>query len=142
MSEPQHPGHPVTVQDALVAVMIATCISDERHQTSELLAISQLIDHLPVFAEYPENRIREVTSFVTDLFGIEDGLTVFFQAIRDVLPSRFTDTAYALACDVAASDHRLRQIELRFLQEVRHELDIDRLTAAAIERSAGARYRH
>ncbi|MDH5453150.1 MAG: 2-dehydro-3-deoxyphosphooctonate aldolase, partial [Paracoccaceae bacterium] len=46
----------------------------------------------------------------------------------------------ALACDVAAADATLGQTELRLLEEVRYEFNIDRLHAAAIER--GARVRH
>ena len=60
--------------------------------------------------------------------------------IRDALPDRLWETAYALACDVAAADGTIRQAELRLLEEIRHELKIDRLHAAAIE--WGARARH
>jgi uncharacterized tellurite resistance protein B-like protein len=61
-------------------------------------------------------------------------------SIRDALPERLHETAYALACDVAAADGRLRDTELRMLQEIRDELEIDRLHAAAIERGARARH--
>jgi tellurite resistance protein len=60
--------------------------------------------------------------------------------VRDALPDRLWETAYALACDVAAADGSLGQEELRLLAEVRHELNIDRLHAAAIERGARARH--
>jgi len=50
------------------------------------------------------------------------------------------ETAYALACDVAAADTHLGQQELRLLEEIRYELELDRLHAAAIERGARARY--
>ena len=52
----------------------------------------------------------------------------------------FDETAYALACDVVTADGRHSQVELRMLEEVREELKIDRLHAAAIE--WGARVRH
>ena len=50
------------------------------------------------------------------------------------------ETAYAMACDVVAADGELRDVELRMLEEIRDELNIDRLHAAAIE--WGARVRH
>ena len=50
------------------------------------------------------------------------------------------ETAYALACDVAAADGRLKEIELQLLREIRYELNIDRLHGAAIERGARARH--
>jgi len=77
---------------------------------------------------------------VLDLFEQEDGLDALFGLIRDNLPERLFETAYALACDVAASDGRLNATELEFLAEIRYELNIDRLHAAAIERGARARH--
>ena len=141
MNEMQNPRKPDSVQDALVALMVATSLSDERGETSELITINDVVDNLPIFAGYEVNRIRKVSLYVMDLFGSEDGLSTLFSDIKDVLPADFSETAYALACDVVAGDGRLEQIELRFLQEIRHELNIDRLAAAAIERAAAARYR-
>ena len=40
----------------------------------------------------------------------------------------------------AASDGKLQEAELAFLQEMRYELNIDRLHGAAIERGARARH--
>jgi tellurite resistance protein len=45
-----------------------------------------------------------------------------------------------MACDVAAADGTLNDSELRILEEIRYELEIDRLHAAAIERGARARH--
>ena len=76
----------------------------------------------------------------TDLFEQEDGLDALFGMIRDGLPERLYETGYALACDVAAADGTLAETELRLLEEIRYELNIDRLHAAAIERGARARH--
>ena len=77
---------------------------------------------------------------VFDLFSEEDGLDALFGLVRDNLPERLFETAYALACDVAAADGRILETELRLLEEIRYELNIDRLHAAAIERGARARH--
>jgi len=130
----------MTPQDALVAIMVAVSASDEVLRTSELLAIQRIVGHLPVFANYDQDRLRVVTQTVFDLFEEEDGLDAFFGLIRDALPERLFETAYALACDVAAADGALYEVELRLLQEIRDELAIDRLHAAAIERGARARH--
>lgn len=127
-------------QDALVAVMVAVSAADEQMRTSELVAIQRMVNHMPVFAEYDNDRIRTVSQTVFDLFEEEDGLDALFGLIRDALPERLHETAYALACDVVAADGNLRDMELRMLEEVREELAIDRLHAAAIE--WGARVRH
>jgi len=127
-------------QDALVAVMIAESASDENITTSELLTITGIVDHMPIFAGYDGGRIKAVSQTVFDLFEVEDGLDALFGLIRDALPEELYETAYAMACDVAAADGRLRQGELEFMAEIRYELSIDRLHGAAIERGARARH--
>jgi tellurite resistance protein len=126
--------------DALIAVMIAVSASDEQMRTAELVAIQRIVNHLPVFAGYDLDRIRVIAQTVFDLFEEEDGLAALFGLIRDALPERLNETAYALACDVASADGTLREVELRMLEEIREEMAIDRLHAAAIE--WGARVRH
>jgi len=130
----------ITAQDALVAVMVAVSISDEAIKTSELVTIERIVNHLPVFGDYDADRIKTTSQVVFDLFEEEDGLDALFGLVRDALPERLFETAYALACDVAAADGRLQETELRFLEEIRYELNIDRLHGAAIERGARARH--
>ena len=84
--------------------------------------------------------MSSVSGVVFELFEEEDGVDAFLGLINQTLPEKLSETAYALACDVAAADGRLDQSELRLLEELRHELAIDRLHAAAIERGARARH--
>jgi tellurite resistance protein len=127
-------------QDALVALMVAVSASDETIRTSELIKIQSAVNMLPVFGSYDVDRIQVVSQTVFDLFDQEDGLDALFGLIRESLPKHLNETAYALACDVAAADGKLAEGELRLLQEIRFELDLDRLAAAAIERGARARH--
>jgi tellurite resistance protein len=131
----------MTPQDALVAVMIATSASDEALRTTELVTIERIVNHLPVFKGYDQDRLRRMGQTVFDLFEEDDGVAALFGLVRDALPEKLFETAYALACDVAAADGNLGQGELRLLEEMRYELNIDRLAAAAIERGARARHR-
>ena len=140
MSSPDEIERPLSAEDALVAVMVAVSLSDEQVRTSELVTITQVVNHLPVFADYDADRISVVSRTVMDLFAEEDGLDALFGLVRGALPGKLAETAYALACDVAAADGKLRETELRLLEEIRHELDVDRLHAAAIERAARARH--
>lgn len=132
--------HPLSPQDCLVAVMIAVSASDEDIRTAELVKIEGAVNNLPVFASYDMDRVRTIAQMVFDLFSVEDGLDALFGLVRDNLPERLVETAYALACDVAAADGTLDETELRILEEIRYELTIDRLAAAAIERGARARH--
>ena len=132
--------HAMNPQDCLLALMIAISASDENIRTSELVKIETAVNVLPVFAGFDVDRIQVISQTVFDLFEQEDGLDALFGLIRDNLPDKLHETAYALACDVAAADGHLEETELRLLEEMRYELNIDRLHAAAIERGARARH--
>lgn len=132
--------HALSPQDCLVALMIAVSASDEDIRTAELVKIQSAVNMLPVFADYDDDRTQRMAQTVFDLFEQEDGLDALFGLIKDNLPERLHETAYALACDVAAADGSLAETELRLLEEIRYELNIDRLHAAAIERGARARH--
>ncbi|NUH66409.1 tellurite resistance TerB family protein [Sulfitobacter sp. S0837] len=127
-------------QDSLVALMVAVSASDEDIRTAELVKIEAALYLLPIFAGYDNDRVSTISKTVLDLFEQEEGLDALFGLIRDALPERLNETAYALACDVAAADGKLGEAELRLLEEIRYELNIDRLHAAAIERGARARH--
>nr|WP_298844184.1 tellurite resistance TerB family protein [uncultured Roseobacter sp.] len=137
---PDSPAHAFNAQDSLVALMIAVSASDADIRTAELVKIEAAVQMLPIFAEYDPDRMSVVSQVVFDLFEQEDGLDALFGLIREALPERLFETAYALACDVAAADGTLGEAELRLLEEIRYELSLDRLHAAAIERGARARH--
>mgnify|MGYP000120813968 FL=1 len=130
----------LSAQDCLVALMIAVSASDEDIRTTELIKIQSAVNMLPIFSGYDLDRMTSVSQMVFDLFEQEDGLDALFGLIKEALPHRLNETAYALACDVAAADGTLEEAELRLLEEIRYELDLDRLHAAAIERGARARH--
>ncbi|MFK7874602.1 MAG: tellurite resistance TerB family protein [Paracoccaceae bacterium] len=132
--------HAMSPEDCLVALMIAVSASDEDIRTTELIKIQYAVNILPVFSGYDADRMQLVSQAVFDLFEQEDGLDALFGLVRDNLPEKLNETAYALACDVAAADGHLEETELRLLEEIRYELNIDRLHAAAIERGARARH--
>jgi tellurite resistance protein len=136
----QSAPHPLSPQDCLVALMIAVSASDEDIRTVELMKIQTAVNNLPVFASYDIDRMNTMAQTVFDLFEQVDGLDALFGLIRENLPERLFETAYALSCDVAAADGTLQESELRILEEIRYELNLDRLHAAAIERGARARH--
>lgn len=131
---------PLSAQDSLVALMIAVSAADSDIRTSELVKITNIVNNLPVFADYDASHISRMSELVFSLFDQEDGLDALFGLIRDALPERLHETAYALSCDVSAADGMIGETEARMLEEIRYELNIDRLHAAAIERGARARH--
>lgn len=137
---PDTSANSFSAQDCLVALMIAVSASDEDIRTAELVKIEACLQLLPIFSGYDRDRLAHVTQAVFDLLEQEDGLDALFGLIREGLPERLYETGYALACDVAAADGSLGEAELRLLEEIRYELALDRLHAAAIERGARARH--
>jgi len=129
-----------TPADTLVAIMITISASDETIRTSELVTIERIINHLPAFADFDIARLKDISNGVLDLFAEEDGLDILWEGVRATLPERLFETAYAMACDVAVADGKVLESELQMLEDMRHELNIDRLSAAAIERGARARH--
>ena len=68
------------------------------------------------------------------------GLNQVLDLIVASLPAKLSETAYALAWEIAAADLHVELEELQLLQQLRYSLDLDRLTAAAIERGVRARH--
>ena len=52
--------HPMSPQDALVALMVAVSASDEDIRTAELIKIQSTVSTLPVFLGYDADRIKTV----------------------------------------------------------------------------------
>ncbi|MEM0923007.1 MAG: tellurite resistance TerB family protein [Pseudomonadota bacterium] len=127
-------------QDALVSVMIAVSVADGEMTDSELDTIRGIIGHLPVFIGYDVDRVGMVSGIVGEIFDDEDGIDALVGLVAQALPEALTETAYALACDVAAADGSVAMTELKLLEILRHDLSVGRLAAAAIERGARARY--
>lgn len=127
-------------QEALVCAMVLMAASDRNMTDAEVGMMSRLVQELPVFSDFHPARIASVTETCLGLLDREDGLDRAMTLIGDALPQRLRETAYLLACEVAAADGEASQAELQFLQDLRLALDLDRLIAGAIERAAKARY--
>jgi tellurite resistance protein len=129
-----------TPQEALVCAMVLMGVCDRGMSDAELSMMARLVRELPAFGDFDPNEIHTVTGVVLGLLDQSDGLDRAAEMIRDALPPRLRETAYLLACEVAAADGDASQEELRFLQDFRITLEIDRLIAGAIERAAKARF--
>jgi tellurite resistance protein len=127
-------------QDALIAVTLVTAIADDRMSEKEYREIMATVNLLPVFNEYDTDRIAGIIDTVQAFLDEEDGLDDLIGLVKSAMPDKLYETAYALACDVAAADGSVALGEMRLLEELRQGLELDRLNAAAIERGARARH--
>ena len=126
---------------ALIHTMVLVSAAEGRMSDRELQVMGRLVRHLPVFTGFDPDRIVEVGNACAELLTQDDGLDAALEQIGDALSTPLCETAYALACDVAAADGRPAEAELQMLELIRHRLHLDRLAAAAIERAAQARHR-
>lgn len=127
-------------QDALIATMILMSAVDRDMSDKELREIGATVDILPVFEGYDRDKIGGVAQAVVDLLQEDSGLETLIGLIKQAAPAQLYETVYAIACDIAAADGEIQIEEMRLLELIRHGLDIERLSAAAIERGARARH--
>jgi hypothetical protein len=133
-------GTMISHHAALIYTMVLCSASDRNMTDAEMETMGETISHLPIFKDYDRKLLPQTASACAELLDLEDGLDKALEMIRKALPEKLRETAYALACDVVASDPRPSQEELRMLELIRHGLEIDRLAAAGIERGARAHY--
>ena len=125
--------------DALIYIMVLVSAADADMTDRELQRMGFMVRQLPVFADFNEEDMVDAAERCAALLGRGDGLEQVLDRIVASLPSAVGETAYAIACDMAAADLHVGQEELRLLEMLRHRLELDRLVAAAIERGARAR---
>lgn len=131
----------VSAEEALIYTMVMASAVDGQMRDEELSHIGSLVRTMPAFDDFDVDGLVTVSQDCSILLSAESGLDDALTLIRASLPEVLRDTAYALAVEVSAADLVLKREELRFLSRLRDTLSLDKLTCAAIERSAIARYR-
>lgn len=127
-------------QEALVCTMVLVAAAGEEITDGEIGVMTGLVQTVPVFRGFSTERLAAATDRAVELLREADGLAHAGRLIRDSLPPRLRETAYALACEVAAADFFEDRASVSILEAVRDELRLDPLVAAAIERGTRARY--
>ncbi len=133
---------PISIQEALIYVMVLVSASDNAMSDKELAKMGDVIKTLPVFNGYDTANVIPAAQRCGEILQDDNGLSLVLELIGDVIPPKLYDTAYALGVDVAAADMSVQQEEIRILQMLRDRFFLDKLTVAAIERAAIARHRH
>ncbi|HJQ59847.1 MAG TPA: tellurite resistance TerB family protein [Vineibacter sp.] len=128
------------LQDGLVWTMVLASAADHDLSPTEVETMRDLVEHLPVFRGFKVDRLPKVTEACASALGTASGLEKVTAFIRKTVPRRLGETAYALACDLIASEGEVRDTEIGVLDLLADLFDIDSLTCAALETSARARY--
>ncbi len=125
---------------ALIYTMVLMSAADDDMSDAELGMMGDVIRHLPAFEGYDPGLLPDTTESCAELLDDEHGLEKALDIIAAALPSHLRETAYALACDIAACDGVIHDEEIRLLDMLRIRLGLDKLAACAIERGARARF--
>jgi len=131
----------ISSEEALIYLMVVMSAVDKAMNDAEMARIGRLVHFLPVFSRFDEDRIVKVCQDCAEILKGPEGLDIVLEVIRDAVPPRLYDTAYAIAVEIASADYNIQEEEIRLLQMLRDRLDLDKLTCAAIERGAIARFR-
>ncbi|MEM7022211.1 MAG: tellurite resistance TerB family protein [Pseudomonadota bacterium] len=131
---------PIDQHTALIFTMVLVSAAEGVMTDAELETIGRQVRYLPAFQGFDHDRLTTVGRRCAELLRQEDGLDLACDMISEALSPRLRETAYAVACDVAAADGSLADEEANLLELLRRRLSIDRLVAAAIERATYARH--
>ena len=131
----------VSTQTALIYIMVLVSASDRNMADSELKKMGDMVSSLRIFEGYDPIHMVSDAETCAEILDADEGFQAVLGLIAEAIPDTHTDTAYAIACDIAIADNNLSQEELRVLELIRHHLNVERLIAAAIERAANARNR-
>ncbi len=130
----------VSPHAAMIYAMILVSAVDRSMPDEELRRIGQIVQLWPVFRDYDPEELTTTAKECAVLLQLNDGLDRVLGLINESVPHHLRETAYLLACDVAAVDHAVPFVESRLLARLRHTLEIDHLVAAALERAISARH--
>ncbi|KZL26876.1 Tellurite resistance protein TerB [Pseudovibrio sp. Ad37] len=131
----------LSVEEALIHVMVMVSAADSAMSDAELRQLGDIVGILPVFKDFDDNNLIKITQQCAERLSGENGMNATLALVAESLPTKLHDTAYALGVEIAAADLRVSPEEVRMLQLLRDHLKLDKLTIAAIERGAQARFR-
>lgn len=130
----------LTPQEALIYAMVTTSATDNQMADTELQRIGTIVKELPAFDGFDETTLVQHAQACGKLMSGPDGLNSLLDAIAEALPEHMRETAYVLACEVAASDEVMRAEERRFLDLLASRLNLSQLICTALSHAAVARH--
>ena len=111
----------IDAHSALIYTMVLMSAADRNMTDAELHLIGDVTKHLPVFRAYDQAKLPGAAEACAELLASPNGLDKALELIFSSLPKRLHETAYALACDVAAADAHASQEELRVFVTAYHD---------------------
>ena len=129
----------ITPHEALIYTMVLVSGADRDMQDVELEQIGRMVKALPAFTGYNATHLPITARECAAVLHTEDGFGRCVALVAAALSPRLRETAYLMACELAAVDRKIHVEESGLLRLLRLRLGIDDLTAAALERATTAR---
>jgi tellurite resistance protein len=130
---------PLSHHAALVYVMVTMSAVDRTMTDAELARIGEIVSNLPIFADFDQETLVKTAEGCGEVLSEDGGLDRVLLLVRNALPKKLRETAYAVALEIAAADLEVKPEEMRFLEMLSDSLELDKLTSAGIERGIRAR---
>ena len=111
-------------QTALIYTMVMVSAADRNMTDEEVRAIGSIVQMRPAFDGYDIDLLPQAARDCAAMLDQDGGLDETIAFIVDELPAELRETAYALACEIAAADGRIGQEEIRLLELLRHRLPV------------------
>jgi tellurite resistance protein len=128
------------LHSALIYLMVITAASDGEMTDAELHTIGENVRYLPVFGGFDADRLPHVAQECAASLNAEGGFDATWNAIITAIPRPLAETAYALALEVTVADHDPSPAALRILEMARQRLEVQGLSAAALQHAARVRH--
>ncbi|MDW3206240.1 MAG: tellurite resistance TerB family protein [Alphaproteobacteria bacterium] len=126
--------------EALIHGMVMMAAADAVMTKSEMDMIGRIVTHLPIFRDFDASNLSSIAETCLAKLEDENGIDLIIEEMKDGLPVKLRETAYALAVEVAAADLEASEEELNLLQIIRQKFELDRLICTGIERGVRARF--
>lgn len=126
--------------EALIHGMVMMAAADAVMTKSEMDMIGRIVTHLPIFQDFDASDLSRIAENCLAKLQDENGIDLIIEEMKDGLPLKLRETAYALAVEVAAADLEASEEELNLLQIIRQKFELDRLICTGIERGVRARF--
>ena len=92
---------------ALIYVMVLMSAADSDMTDRELYTMGEIVRVLPVFRDYNTDLLPQAAADCAEILAQDDGLDAVIEVVNESLPSNLRETAYALACDIAAVEGQI-----------------------------------
>jgi tellurite resistance protein len=131
----------LALHTALVHTMVIVSAADGDMPDAELKHMGNVCRSWPIFRGFDLDTLPDVARECAVMLQVDNGAEKALARIGQSLRGAAAETAYLMACEIAAIDGAANWQETHVLGQLRATLALGALEAACLERATQARYR-